>query len=134
MVQVINLTPHNIQIAPPEAFQGLEQNLKTRQWEAEALIEGENVRIIPSSGVARVQVQTVEAEPVDGISTSRPNYGEIEGLPEFQEGVFYVVSLLTISAAAAHGRTTADLLSPGVVVRQRENGSVILGAFNLNRA
>lgn len=129
-MQLVNLTPHSINIL---SSLGLESDPKTRQLVASAGAV-EVLREIPSDGVARVAVTTQPDGDVDGIPCQCPSYGEIDGLPEYGENVFYIVSLLTVSAAKAHGRTCADLLSPGRVVRDKDNGSRILGCLDLNRA
>lgn len=128
-ITVINLTPHDINVLTKESCSNLEQDSKTKQWIADS---AEPVRIIKSSGIARVLVSSQYADSVDEIPVQKPVYGKIEGLPEYQKDIVYIVSLLTVSAARAQGRTTADLYTPGIVVRSRANQSLILGAFDLN--
>lgn len=128
---IINLTPHAIQVYAQESFEGLEKTNPTT-WLADS-VEGQPLLLVESSGMARVKVATVDADPIDGVPTVTSQYGEIEGLPEFQDGTFYVVSLPTVSAAIANGRTTADLLTPYQVVRSRANGSLVLGCMGFSR-
>lgn len=127
---LVNLTPHAINIL---SSLGIELDPKTRQLVASADAV-EMLREIPSDGVARVSVTTQPDGEVDGIPCQCPSYGEIDGLPDYSGEAFYIVSLLTVSAAKAHGRTCADLLTPGRVVRDKDNGSRILGCLDLNRA
>lgn len=66
---------------------------------------------------------------IDGIPIKSVTYGEIEGLPEPQEGVYYIVSELVAAAAAKIGRV--DCLAPGALVRDKNNPSLILGCLFL---
>lgn len=76
----------------------------------------------------RLAVKTVRDIPLeDGTPTSRSEFGEPEGLPEFKEGVFYIVSQLVKNALP--DRT--DLLVPAEVVRDG-NGNII-GCKSLGR-
>ena len=60
----------------------------------------------PPMGLARVA--NTFTEFVDGIC--EVHFGDIQGLPEPQEGVLFVVSALVLSAAKAAGRT--DCVAP----------------------
>jgi hypothetical protein len=71
------------------------------------------------------------AEPIDGIPVETVIYGEIEGLPEYQEEVYYIVSGLVAAAAAKIGRV--DCLAPGALVRDKNNPSLILGCLFLQK-
>ena len=76
----------------------------------------------------RLAVKIVQDEPlVDGTPTSRTNFGEPEGLPDFQEGTFYIVSQLVKSALPER----TDLLVPAEVVRD-EKGNIV-GCKSLGR-
>lgn len=88
-MQAINLTPHVIN------FYGLDGNL---------------IESIPSSGVARV-MSTPGALKNIGLPipvASPTEYGAVEGLPEPQDGVVYIVSTLVAQAVKR-----PDVLSPG---------------------
>ena len=128
-MKVINLTPHDINILTKESCYGLEQDSTTKQWIADGVSP---IRVIKSSGVARVQVSTIPGTDLDGIPTQKPSYGDIDGLPAPELGVAYVVSLMCVSAAISHGRSTIDLYTWGVLVRSRKNPSIIYGCFDLN--
>lgn len=87
--KAINLTPHVIN------FYGL---------------DGILIESIPSSGVARV-MSTPGALKNIGLPVpvaSPTEYGAVEGLPEPQDGVVYVVSMLVAQVAKR-----PDVLSPG---------------------
>jgi len=69
--------------------------------------------VIPPSGeVARVTSMSGKPEEIEGISVpvyGKDTFGDIEGLPEPEEGVLFIVSLAV--ASADHGRS--DLVRPG---------------------
>ena len=122
---IINATPHAITIVSKK---GVEQDSK-KQFLAETV---EVVREIPSSGILpRVSMSNSPAGEIDGLPIESVVYGEIEGLPEFQEGVYYIVSGLVASAAAKIGRV--DCLAPGALVRDKNNPSLILGCLFLQK-
>jgi hypothetical protein len=122
---IINATPHEITLV---SKQGVEQDSK-KQFLAETV---EVIRSIPSSGILlRVSMSNSPAGEIDGIPIESVIYGEIEGLPEYQEGVYYIVSGLVASAAAKIGRV--DCLAPGALVRDKNNPSLILGCLFLQK-
>lgn len=82
---ILNYMPHTLNIVLPS---------------------GERVAI-ESSGVARCSVKNVQVGEADGIPIVTAEYGDIVGLPDPQDGVVYVVSMLVASRA---GR--ADVFGP----------------------
>lgn len=108
-MKVINLTPHVVTILA-------EDNTVLRQ--------------ISSEGVARASSNAVDAGTIDGIPAVRQEYGEVSGLPRYEEETMYIVSSLTVSAARKYGRTVKDLLIPAQQVRT-EDGR-ILGCRSLS--
>jgi hypothetical protein len=124
---IINATPHTITLV---SKQGVEQDSR-KQF----LGNKEKIVIlkeIPASGILpRVKMSNEPAEPIDGIPIESVIYGEIEGLPEYQEEVCYIVSGLVASAAAKIGRV--DCLAPGALVRDKNNPSLILGCLFLQK-
>lgn len=83
---------------------------------------------IPASGVlVRLAAKTVQADPIDGIATSRTVFGEPEGLPKFEDGTFLIVSQLVKSALPNRD----DLLVPAEVVRDKDGN--IIGCRSLGR-
>jgi hypothetical protein len=122
---IINATPHVITIVSKK---GVEQDSK-RQFLAETV---EVVKEIPPSGVLpRVSMSNSPAGEINGIPIESVIYGEIEGLPEYQKDVYYIVSGLVAAAAAKVGRV--DCLAPGALVRDKNNPGVILGCLFLQR-
>lgn len=123
MTKIINATPHAITIVSRE---GVQQDAK-KQFLAETV---EVLKEIPPSGILpRVSMSNSPAGEIDGIPIEVVIYGEIEGLPEYQEGTFYIVSGLVAAAAVPAGRT--DCLAPGALVRDKNNPSNILGCLFL---
>ncbi|BAM32872.1 hypothetical protein HW260_02090 [Helicobacter cinaedi] len=74
--------------------------------------EGESTTIAPSGIVARVAAEKENTGCIDGIPVFKTSFGEIQDLPEAQEGVIYVASLLVVQAAKR-----ADVFSPGELLR-----------------
>lgn len=87
----------------------------------------------PSGQVARCAVTRapVGAIEVAGVTipVSSTTFGALEGLPDPQEGVVYICSLVAHQAAVAAGRT--DTVSPGELVRGE--GGQPLGCLGLSR-
>ena len=122
---IINATPHKITLV---SKQGVEQDSK-KQFLAETV---EILKEIPPSGILpRVSMTNSPAGEIDGIPIESVVYGEIEGLPEYQDDVYYIVSGLVAAAAAKVDRV--DCLAPGALVRDKNNPSVILGCLFLQK-
>ena len=122
---IINATPHKITLV---SRQGVEQDSK-KQFLAETV---EILKEIPPSGILpRVSMTNSPAGKIEGIPIESVVYGEIEGLPEYQDDVYYIVSGLVAAAAAKVGRT--DCLAPGALVRDKNNLAVILGCLFLQK-
>ncbi len=88
MITLINLTPHTI--------------------------KSNNGREVPPSGqIARVSAQfSLNTSPAllrEGIYVYKVEYGAIEGLPEPQENVLYIVSAMVLEAGEIIGRN--DLIA-----------------------
>lgn len=97
---MINLTPHPINLAD-EA--------------------GNIVATIPPSGtVARVQTASVEVVRLMGFPINRTTFGEVTGLPDPVEGVYYVASTL-VAQAAKRSDVVAPDTGPTAV---RQDGQV----------
>jgi hypothetical protein len=122
---LINATPHSIALV---SRRGVEQDSK-KQFLAEAEAVEILREIPPSRILPRVSMVNSPAGKIDGIAIESVIYGEIEGLPEPQEGVYYIVSGLVAAAAAKIGRV--DCLAPGALVRDKNNPSLILGCLFL---
>jgi hypothetical protein len=95
--KIINLTPHKVNVAGKE---------------------------IESSGVARIQESNVAVGEIDGIPIVRQVRGSVEGLPDFEYGVYYIVSRPVFDALSR-----SDLLAIGETIRDSEGR--VVGAKNL---
>ena len=98
--RVVNLTPHPIVVRLFDSVRGEEFDL-----------------VFPPSGrVARVKAESwplgyLAPTPMGGVAlVVRSSFGEIEGLPEPEEGTLFLVSALVAQAAAKAGRL--DVLAP----------------------
>lgn len=100
MERLINLTPH-----PVTVVDGQGTTLKV---------------IYPSGRVVRLSQHTESVGTIDGVPISKTVYGSPEGLPEFEAGVYYVVSQL-VKGALPNRR---DLLVPAEIVRDSNNNIV----------
>jgi hypothetical protein len=96
MCTIINLTPHTVNICNET---------------------GEVVKSYESQGIARAKQSYEVIGEVDGVELVSTAFGEPEDLPEYQEGVYLVVSIITANAAKAVGRRTDDLLITADPVR-----------------
>ncbi len=76
--------------------------------------------VFQSEGIARVSATFTE--PVEGIC--RQVLGELTGLPEPQEGVFFIVSGLCLEKAKQMGRTDCVAPASGHPLVIRENGQI----------
>lgn len=71
--------------------------------------------------VARVSCEYVKVDKkVEGVDLYRPVFGEITGLPDYEEGVYLLVSTMVREALPLR----SDLVSPGQLLRD-DDGNVI---------
>ena len=102
---LINLTPHTVTL--------LKQNLNI-------------LTTIPSSGNAvRCSQQTINTGFIGDIPITSTTFGEVIGLPEEKEGVYYIVSRLVMSACP----NRKDLLVPNEL--QKDDTERIIGCLSL---
>jgi len=62
----------------------------------------------------RVSCESRKVGVIEGVDIYENVYGEVTGLPEFEEGTYYVVSAM-VRQALPHRK---DLLSPGQLIRK----------------
>ena len=106
-MKLVNLTPHDIVIRLPDGD-----------------------CVIPASGtVARVATSHEQIGDIDGIPVSAQTFGQIEGLPEPQEGVVFVVSAIVLAAAKELGRT--DVVAPDTARAIRNEAGQIVAVPGL---
>lgn len=91
--------------------------------------DGTLLRTIPPSGeIARVPVYRQKIGYVNGLRVYQPIQNPPEGLPEPQDGVFYIVSSM-VRCAVPH---RLDVLSPGQLVRNRTRNVIGCRGFDSN--
>jgi hypothetical protein len=120
-MKLINMTPHPVRIYGADTPDRVENP-----------DDGVLVTLPPAGQFARLSEavtgeDTVVTEEGVKIPVSLVSYAEIQGLPEPQEGILWVVPLMT--ALAATGRT--DLLVPYEQVRNQEG--TVVGCRRLGR-
>lgn len=100
--KVVNLTPHEVVVV---------------------LENGEKVTFPPSGVVARVATNEEQLRTVYRVPVVKREWGQLENVPEPEEGVFYLVSSVVFEAA--QGRK--DLLVPdtGKTAVRDEKGQVV---------
>lgn len=109
MTKIVNLTPHDVVV-----YNG-----------------DEVIARYPSAGAARVSQTDEAAGELSGVPLVRTVFGEVENLPDPQDGVMLVVSAITATAAKASGRRTDDLLLPANPVRDAQGRIIGCRAFAL---
>lgn len=106
-MQILNLTPHTL-------------NVQT--------VGGEFVELPPTGTVPRVSQTRECVGEVNGIALNATSFGEVEGLPEQQEGVLLVVSALVRNALPSR----TDLASPGMLIRNEDGQPVGCDGLDVN--
>ena len=112
-MEIINLTPHDFSLCN-EA--------------------GEVVRVIPpTKPAARVSSASQAIGSIDGIPVTKTTFGHVEGLPDPQEGVCYIVSLLVQQRVPHRSDVYRPDTGPASVVRDAAGqiiGVKALAAFD----
>ena len=103
-MKIRNLTPHAV-------------NIIAENGTVKATFE-------PTGIVARATQQAEHVGEVNGIELVSMVFGATVDLPEPEDDVMLIVSIITINAAKAQGRTTSDLLMTADPVRN-ESGQII---------
>lgn len=79
----------------------------------------------PSGHVPRVGTVVLDCGTMDGISVVRTEFGEVEGLPEPQFGIDYIVSGVVLAALkGSRPDVVAPDTSPASAVRN-ESGQIV---------
>ena len=130
MTDFINLTPHSIEVYSAAAFTKLEQTNPTT-WVADSVDKTQAIATYKSQGVARIQTTTKELQAINGVPMVTTTYGEATGIPSgFYRDTKIIVSLPMQSMARASNHPLANVMvAPYQVVRQKDNGSVVLGCM-----
>jgi hypothetical protein len=103
MTAIINLTPHPLQL--------YQEN-------------GEVLTISPTAPAARVSSVTEEVFKIGGFPITRTTFGDVENLPDPEEGTIFVVSMLVQQAAPNRTDLYRPDTGPQNVVRDGE-GKII---------
>jgi len=103
-VTFINCTPHAVNISCED---------------------GSVLTVEPSGDFARVatNVENVNIPGIEGIKVVKTTFdtSKVEGLPAPEEGVIYIVSLITLNALKG---IRSDLVAPGNLIRD-EGGNIV---------
>lgn len=108
-MQLINLTPHAIDIHTPSGV------VTVNPFGIEARAD----EIRSPSGVIWTGERELGGSSADGIAigTVTVHYGPVRGLPGPSRDIRFIVSSIAFAAAQQHGRTTEDLLVPIDLIR-----------------
>lgn len=112
-VKFVNLTPHDVVLCP----------------------EPQSKIVIPKSGtVARVATRKTKVSEIaiedKKIPVYEIQYGNIEGLPEPQPGVIYIVSLLVLQAVrGSRSDVVAPDTSPDSAIRDNSGNIICVKGF-----
>ena len=99
-----NLTPHEVCI-----------------YKLNGVIPDLDLVIEAGEEVASLSCEYIKVDKkVDGIDLYRPVFGEVTGLPDYEEGVYLLVSTMVREALPL----PSDLVSPGKLLRD-DDGNVI---------
>ncbi len=99
MATIKNLTPHTVNII------GEDGALKAS---------------FPSEGIARATQVAEHAGELEGVELVTMKFGATQDLPVPQEGIYYIVSVITANAAKAEGRGADDLVITADPVRDAD--------------
>jgi hypothetical protein len=103
-VEFVNCTPHAVNIHRED---------------------GTVFTVDPSGNFARVatNIENVEISGIEGIKVVRTTFDttKVDGLPAPEEGVIYIVSLITLNALKG---IRTDLVAPGNLIRD-EKGNIV---------
>jgi len=101
MVSFVNITPYSLSVRRVD----------------ETFLE-----VPPSGTVARVAISLEDVAEMDGVAITSTTFGEVHGLPEPKEGLFFIGLPLVAQAAVRAGRS--DVLAPGRPILDEEGRPV----------
>lgn len=126
---VVNLTTHPFHIVRVTG--------ETTRHHGRVLAKPADVEVIrtiePSGRLARSSPHATLLGNLNGCPVRYIERRSPTGLPEPDGETVYVVGSRLIEAAAASGRTTEDLISPFMLVRDVDNPNVVLGNLSFQR-
>lgn len=115
---LINYTPHKINIFEEDDVEYIEA-AKSYFLKNDMMKPS---RVYDSKGIARCATSYSLVISLDDIPVVSLDFGDIEGLPEPKDDVWYIVSTIVMNAAKKLGRV--DTLAPARLVRNSE-GSIV---------
>ena len=98
-IKIVNMTPHTVNMVSET---------------------GEKIADYISEGEIRLTQETKQIGTINGVPLTKTTFGDVQGLPEEKEGIFYIVSRLVMTACSSRN----DLLVPNDIVRDDE-GKII---------
>ena len=99
MANIVNLTPHTVNVCNED---------------------GTIMKSFESKGIARAKQTAEVVGNLDGVELVSMKFGATQDLPAPQEGVYYIVSVITANAAKAEGRGADDLVITADPVRDAD--------------
>ena len=99
MTEIINLTPHALRLR-------VEESNSAEPIESDIVLQ-------PAGPAARVDQQSVVIGEVNDLPIKRAEFAEIENLPDPEDGVVYIVSMLVAQRA-----NRSDVMSPNTAPGQ----------------
>lgn len=104
--------------------------MKFKNLTSHSICEVTTGQTIPPSGVvARVKSSTIKVGEHASAPIYTSTFGEVEGLPEPEEGTIYIVSALTLNAVA----NRADVVAPGNLQRDQDGNPIGCIGFRINQ-
>ena len=104
--------------------------MKFKNLTSHSICEVTTGQTIPPSGVvARVKSSTVKVGEHASAPIYTSTFGEVEGLPEPEEGTIYIVSALTLNAVA----NRLDVVAPGNLQRDQDGNPIGCIGFRINQ-
>lgn len=123
-MKIINLTPHEITVyASSDVKPAGQKGYVLARENAEPIYR------FPSRGVSRASCCETPLKDVMGVPVFSMTYGDPEGVPDWREGVYLIVSGLTAQACRHAGRRTDDLLTTARIVRDADGRIIGCTAF-----
>lgn len=106
-MKIVNLTPHKINLVDSE---------------------GKEIKKFESEGIARCSQFVVKEKEEEGIIFTKTQFGKVFGLPEEEEGKYYIVSRLIMQSY----KDRKDLLVPNEIVRDKDGIIIGCKSFSIN--
>jgi hypothetical protein len=103
-----NLTPHEVKVQ---------------------MADGTQTVFTPTGTVARVKSVPVPDGEIEGFPCVKTMWGEVENLPDPEDGVFYLVSSLVLARVSGRSDCVAPDTSPSGAIRDENNQIIAVKGF-----